>query len=113
MNENENKKKGAVDNFDGNGKPNINHLSFLKTHYLSEPPSSSVVGFLKRVGIKIENEVYKNVGVDFERGVLTLFCTMHYHDGKMYNTVVPPKMLLHKNNTKKLKIYLWIFCIYS
>ena len=54
MNENENKKKGAVDNFDGNGKPNINHLSFLKTHYLSEPPSSSVVGFLRRV--------------DFERG---------------------------------------------
>ena len=24
--------------------------------------------------------------------------TMNYHDGKMYNTVVPPKILLHKKN---------------
>ena len=31
----------------------------------------------------------------------------------MYNTVVPPKILIHKENTKGLKVFFWISCIYS
>ena len=62
------------------------HVSVVKIHYLSDGPSFSIVGFLRGIGIKIEGR-----GVDFERGVLTSFCSMNYHDDKMYNTAVPPK----------------------
>ena len=65
------------------------NLSVLKTHYLSEPPSCSIVEFLRGVGIKIETGgLYKRV--------LTPFRNMNYHDAKMHNVVVPPKTLLHK-----------------
>ena len=47
------------------------------------------------------------------KGDSDLFQHMNYHDDKMYNTVVPPKILLHKKNKKGLKVFLWILCIYS
>ena len=58
--------------------------SVLKTHYLSDPPSCSVVGFY----------------LDFERGFLAPFGTLNYHDDKMYNTVVPPTILYIKGIQK-------------
>ena len=51
----------------------------------------------------------------FEREVLTLFWppSMNHHDDKMYNTVVPPKMLLHKKNAKGFNVFLWISCMFN
>ena len=40
-------------------------------------------------------------------GVLTPFLTLNDHDDKIYNTVVPPKILLHKKNTKGLKVFFY------
>ena len=50
---------------------------------------------------------------DFEKGVLTPFPTVNYNDDKINSTVVPPKILLHKNNTKKVEGIFVVTCIYS
>ena len=36
-----------------------------------------------------------------------------FYSGKLCIRVVPPRILLHKKNTKGLKVFLWISCIYS
>ena len=43
---------------------------------------------------------FDGIGWFVGRGVLIPLRTMNYHDDKMHNTVVPPKILLHKKNTK-------------
>ena len=59
-------------------------LLLLKTHSLSGLLSWSIVGILRGFGIKIVGPVER--GFDFERGVLTVSCSMNYHEDKMYNT---------------------------
>ena len=74
------------------------HLSMLKTHYFSDLTNCSIVGFLKGVGIKKER------WVRFERGVLIPFRTTNYRNDKMYNAVVPAKILL-QSWTKHLETF--------
>ena len=61
-------------------------------------------------GVGIEIEIG---GEWFWKGALNPFRTMNYHDDQINNPVVPPKILLHKKNTKGLELFLWISCIYS
>ena len=78
---------------------------------VSDPPCCSIVGLLRGPGIAIEGSCRKG-WLDFERVVLTPFSLWTTWMTKCI-IVVPPKILLHKKNTKGLKVFLWISCIYS